>query len=232
MRAADFLLVGLLGGFLGIDRTAFMQSLVSRPIVAAPLAGLIAQDVETGLACGVLLEFLWLMRLPVGGSIPPDDSLSALCACLFAAALKSSGVAKGLESAALGALFSLPFGYLGRSADIAVRRFNGEICARARRKLSSGELVAIGPYHLAGLAMFFATGFVMAALTGAVSYYAAIVFGKISTGSGSPLFGAMLYSAVALSGAGSLLVGLNVRRGFAYYAIAAFATAAILWGVG
>ena len=50
---------------LGLDRTAALQIMISRPLVAGPLVGLLLGDALTGLTVGMLLELLWLCRMPV-----------------------------------------------------------------------------------------------------------------------------------------------------------------------
>ncbi len=233
MEGRDFLLLGMAGGLLGADRTAFLQSLASRPIVAAPLAGIIAHDLAAGLWCGILLELLWLMRLPVGGFIPPDDTLSAICAVLFASALRESGAAGLADACALGALFSLPLGYFGRNADLAVRRRNGKAYALAIRESGEGRVVRVGKSHLSGAALFFASGFCLALFLGFSSRHLGLFMGSLSPRAAPGVFGPIIFSAVLLCAAGAFLSGLNARRGLGLFAassaiaaLAAFMTGA------
>ena len=58
----------------GLDRVALVQMMISRPLVAGPLTGLVLGKPLLGLEVGMLLELLWLGRLPVGAAIPPDDT--------------------------------------------------------------------------------------------------------------------------------------------------------------
>jgi mannose/fructose/N-acetylgalactosamine-specific phosphotransferase system component IIC len=48
----------LLGAVLGTDVVSFPQAMVSRPIVAATLAGWIGGSVTDGLLAGVVLEMM------------------------------------------------------------------------------------------------------------------------------------------------------------------------------
>ena len=52
----------------GLDRVAILQIMISRPIVAAPLTALLLGDPLIGLQIGVMVELLWLARLPVGAA--------------------------------------------------------------------------------------------------------------------------------------------------------------------
>jgi mannose/fructose/N-acetylgalactosamine-specific phosphotransferase system component IIC len=148
------LLLALLGGVLELDRVAFLQVMASRPIVAGSIAGLLAGEATLGLLCGALLELVWIMDLPVGAAIPPNDTLAALLAAAFASMTPASWPAGA--RAGLGVLLALPWGYAGRALDQAVRRWNRKLLARARGAAALGR--GPGRPHLAGAVAFFAAG--------------------------------------------------------------------------
>jgi len=79
--------VSLIGAFCALDRTAFLQMMLSRPLVAATVAGALAGNWEIGLLIGVMLELCFLSEMPVGTTIPTDDTLLALAAGGAGAAL-------------------------------------------------------------------------------------------------------------------------------------------------
>ncbi|MBI5014063.1 MAG: PTS sugar transporter subunit IIC [Deltaproteobacteria bacterium] len=153
--------LGLLGGFLALDRTAFLQCMVSRPLVASTLAGVLLGEMHLGMRCGLLLELLWLMDPPVGASVPPDESLAAVLSATYAS-LTPAGWALPAR-AALGILLGLPFGYLGRWVDVRVRRANGRLIARAREGREGSSL---GRLQRIGAVRFFVAG-AAAAVAGA-----------------------------------------------------------------
>ncbi len=68
----DLLPLLLLGAVLGLDVVSFPQAMVSRPIVAATLAGAFAGMPAAGLVVGVALECLALETLPFGASRYPE----------------------------------------------------------------------------------------------------------------------------------------------------------------
>lgn len=68
----DFLPFVLLGAVLGLDVVSFPQAMISRPIVAATLAGAFAGAPAAGLVVGVALECLALETLPFGASRYPE----------------------------------------------------------------------------------------------------------------------------------------------------------------
>jgi mannose/fructose/N-acetylgalactosamine-specific phosphotransferase system component IIC len=68
----DLLPLLLLGAVLGLDVVSFPQAMISRPIVAATLAGAFAGQTAAGLVVGVALECLALETLPFGASRYPE----------------------------------------------------------------------------------------------------------------------------------------------------------------
>ena len=64
----NVLIVSIVGGILCLDRI-FVQVLISRPIVAAPVIGMILGDPYTGLIAGAFIELFWIDRLPIGAAV-------------------------------------------------------------------------------------------------------------------------------------------------------------------
>lgn len=150
--------VGVLGGILALDRAAFLQTMASRPLVASTLAGGLLGNLSMGMLCGTLLELLWLMDLPVGASLPPDETLAGVLASAFAVSAPVSWPVG--TRVALGLLLALPFGYAGRALEGWVRRWNRDLLATARERVEDGRSVL--PPHLLGGLRFFVVGSVAA----------------------------------------------------------------------
>lgn len=68
----------LLGAWAGIDSTSAGQFMVSRPVVAASLAGWIAGDPTAGALIGLILEAINLTVLPVGAARYPEIGPAAV----------------------------------------------------------------------------------------------------------------------------------------------------------
>lgn len=73
-----FLLLVLLGGFAAIDGTSFGQFMLSRPFVAATLAGAIVGRPAEGALIGIVLEAFHLTVLPVGAAKYPEGGPAAV----------------------------------------------------------------------------------------------------------------------------------------------------------
>ena len=188
LSAVEVLLLGLVGGGVALDRTAFLQLGLARPLVAAPLAGTILGAPGLGLWCGVLLELLWLTEVPVGAAVPPDEALIGVLGAVFAWA--APAVWDVPARAAAGVLLALPCGYLGRLLDVGVRRWNAGLGVRVRDRVGRGEPAGLGVAQLLGAARFFAAG-ALAAVVG-------VVFGTTLLGQIEPLLPVETEQALAL----------------------------------
>ena len=72
----DVLPLALLGAVLGLDVVSFPQAMVSRPLVAATVAGAFVGQPGSGLIAGVVLELIALETLPPGGASMNGMNLS------------------------------------------------------------------------------------------------------------------------------------------------------------
>jgi PTS system mannose-specific IIC component len=109
MTGADLPLAALLiwATVVGVDLVTAPQGLLSRPLVAATVAGWLAGDPAAGLRVGLVLELFALDVLPVGASRYPDYGAAAVGAATLAAGADrwaglGAGTALGLALAALG----------------------------------------------------------------------------------------------------------------------------------
>jgi mannose/fructose/N-acetylgalactosamine-specific phosphotransferase system component IIC len=146
----NLLQVALLAGILGLDSAAAVQVMVSRPLVAGWLTGLVCGDGMTGLAMGCLLELMNGGMLPVGAYVPPDHTLSTVVT--VAGTLRLTGPAPGVMELPFDAvmvtllLCAVPLGWLGGQIDVWVRRLNVNLSHWAEARAALGEEDAL---HLA-----------------------------------------------------------------------------------
>ena len=103
MTPEQLFTVSLLGAIIGLDVVSFPQAMISRPLVAATVAGLLLGDPAGGLLVGATLELIALETLPVGASRYPEwGSASVVGGALFA--LRPVPTSGALTMAVLGAL--------------------------------------------------------------------------------------------------------------------------------
>lgn len=211
MLIVDLILGALVALVCGLDRVAVLQLMISRPIVAAPLAGWLLGDIETGLQVGLMIELLWLARLPVGAAIPPDDTQVAVGGTVLSIGMGSLLGYSGTAFVLLCLLVAIPLGKFGQFFDRFARTRNRLTMERAEAALAAGNLSAAELYHLSGIAKF---------SLAALGTYAVIVGGGTLL---VPLLAPVLYSglehsadwirlALPLVGVAVLIGTINVNR--------------------
>ncbi len=131
------LLAGLWGGVVAVERKAFLQAMLSRPLVSATVMGALLGDVRSGVFIGMLLELFYLGTANLGASLPENDTVSATGT---AAAAATMATATGSDSTqalwAIAVLLFIPLGRLGRTWD---RMLEGYMARLARVALASAE---------------------------------------------------------------------------------------------
>lgn len=148
----DLLLLCLLGGWVAADATSFGQFMVSRPFVAATLAGLIVGNPVAGAAVGVMLEAFHLGVLPVGAARYPEAGPPAVAAgAVYAAGQPTAGVLLMVVG------FALVWEWLSGHTLHQLRQFNvGFVAGRLGERageLERRHVAAIGLDYLRGMAL-------------------------------------------------------------------------------
>ncbi len=143
----NVLIVSIAGGLLCLDRV-FIQTLISRPIVAAPVTGAILGDPYTGLIAGAFIELFWIDRLPIGAYVPPNDTVAAIL--IAACAIESGRILGHLPQGliALAVLIFVPFAYLAQQMDRWIIRGNEKPANDALKNVLDGVTPAIARKHL------------------------------------------------------------------------------------
>ncbi len=157
------LIMAVLGGLCYLDRTAALQLMLHRPLIVASLTGAVFGNFAAGAQVGAVLELLYIARLPVGASIPPDDTGAALYGGAAAATGASSiGLDPGSFCAIL--LLSVACAEIGKFVDRSVRRINGRIAHLTLESVDRGDAMAVENGLLAGLTLFALSGVAIAVL--------------------------------------------------------------------
>jgi PTS system mannose-specific IIC component len=139
----------MLGAVLGLDVVSFPQAMVSRPIVAATLAGAFIGHPEAGLLIGVVLELIALDTLPFGASRYPEwGSAAVVGGALFAA--QPPGMPGALPASLLAALLTAS---ISGWSMVVLRRFIATRLERTRDSIETGSRNALLSLHLSGMTM-------------------------------------------------------------------------------
>jgi PTS system mannose-specific IIC component len=107
-----------------------------------------------GLQIGMMVELLWLARLPVGAAIPPDDTQVSIAGSVLAINLGHALNASGIELVLLCLRVAIPLGKVGQFFDHFSRQSNVRLLARAEAGLANGNLFSAELQHLKGLVNF------------------------------------------------------------------------------
>ncbi|HET9986209.1 MAG TPA: PTS sugar transporter subunit IIC [Longimicrobiales bacterium] len=196
----NWLAVALLGGIVGLDSTAFGQVMLSRPLVAGTLTGLVLGRPLAGLAVGLALEVFALVILPVGAARYPEVATGAVASA--AAYVDATGYGAPEPLLLLAIAFGLVWENVAGQSVILIRHQNERLVA-GDRTLNSLTARSLERRHLTAMSLDFARGAVVSlvgALVGSVllrtvaPYWAlgsAVALGIIVVG-GSGMVGATL----------------------------------------
>ena len=147
MIDAQLLPFVLLGAILGLDVVSFPQAQVSRPIVAATVAGAFAGSPLAGLMLGAVLELIALETLPVGASRYPEwGSASVVGGVLYASA---DSDAPGAMTICV--LLTLAIAYLGGLSMVLLRKQNAAWARLRRERLEAGSRNTVVRLQVGGL---------------------------------------------------------------------------------
>ncbi|OYV73065.1 MAG: hypothetical protein B7Z72_03345 [Gemmatimonadetes bacterium 21-71-4] len=168
MTLAELVPIALLGGVAGLDTVSFPQAMISRPLVAATLGGMLAGAPMHGLLAGAVLELIALETLPVGASRYPEwGSASVVAGAIYATVAEGREVVGSLVVAVLGGLF---MAWIGGWTMVKLRQRNAVWATRRRADLDAGSRGAVVGLQLSGLTADLARGVALSALA-----YAALV---------------------------------------------------------
>jgi mannose/fructose/N-acetylgalactosamine-specific phosphotransferase system component IIC len=158
----------ILGAVVGLDVVSFPQAMISRPLVAATLAGALTGRPGQGMLLGAVLELIALETLPVGASRYPEwGSASVVGGAVFAE--HATDVAGAMPMAAFATLLTA---LASLATMTAVRRLNAR-WARARLEaLARGSQRTVMGLQVFGLTADLVRG-------GLLTYVALLVFHPI-----------------------------------------------------
>lgn len=162
-----FLLAAFVSAITYIDATAVGQTMISRPIVSAPIIGLIFGDLQTGILVGVLLELLWIGTLPIGATVPPESTFAAVNTVAIAVLTGFTDI----SSLVLIFILLIPFVYLASFLEDKIRSKNNRLTIMAEKVIEEGRLDKLVLLHFLGLSRFFIKTFVISLIAVLIGYY-------------------------------------------------------------
>lgn len=155
------LLLSVLVALLITENYGYGYWMISRPIFAGPLIGLILGDLQTGLIVGASVELMFMGVLPIGGSVPPNAQIAGIIGTIYAIQA---------ESTALGITLALPIGILAQFLIMLAWNLNIYLVHKSDKAIVDGNTRKMELLHLSGILVFFSVFF--------VSSFLAIYFGS------------------------------------------------------
>ena len=156
----DIVPIAVLGGLLGLDVVSFPQAMISRPLVAATLAGVLVGHSASGLLVGAVLELIALETLPFGASRYPEwGSASVVGGAIFAS--HPSHPAGAMTCAMVAALATT---WIGGWTMVKLRQANAGWARDRRDALEAGSRGAVTSLQLMGMTADLARGAVLTGL--------------------------------------------------------------------
>jgi mannose/fructose/N-acetylgalactosamine-specific phosphotransferase system component IIC len=132
-------LAGAFGGLVALERRAFLQAMLSRPLVAATLMGILLDDAPSGVFVGLLLELFHLGSANLGAALTDNETLAATGTAAAAAALaRGNGGTPAIWSLAI--LCFIGLGPAGRRLDRALEAYSARLASKALASADTGEL--------------------------------------------------------------------------------------------
>ncbi len=204
-----------LAGLLALDATAVLQVMVSQPIVAGALAGLVCGDVVSGTLLGAVLQLVWLGALPVGAAGFPDAPVGTVVGVGLASLLIGAGLGSAW-STALGIAVALAVGAAGRNVVARLRRFNVRLAAAAAGGAAEGNASSVSRAVALGILTRFGAGVALAGTSLGVSYFALRMLPLAEVRAGFPgfIWAAPIAAAVVAHGSRKLLERTLIVVGF------------------
>lgn len=129
--------------------------MISRPIIIAPVVGILLGNPYAGLIIGAILELFWIDRIPVGIYIPPNDSVAAAFAASLAILAGQTLGAVNHEMIALSILLAIPFGIAVKKIDVKIVESNNVLSDQALEAAKSLDIRAIERKTYLGLLKVF-----------------------------------------------------------------------------
>lgn len=156
----DLIPLALLGGVLGLDVVSFPQAMISRPLVAATLAGGLIGHPLSGLLVGAALELIALDTLPFGASRYPEwGSAAVVGGALFAT--HPSHPAGGMTLAVICALATA---WIGGWTMVKLRQQNAAWAAQRRVAIDAGARGSVIGLQLLGMSADLVRGILLTAV--------------------------------------------------------------------
>lgn len=159
-----WLTVALWGGMVGLDGTSFPQAMISRPLIAGTVTGLLFGRPIEGAVVGFLVEIFALTTLPIGAAQYPESGTATVAAATAYLVAAPAGLHPGYLVLAL--IFALGWERVTALTVVLHRRATGRMLIRPRA-VGAGKLER---RHLAAMTVDFLRGAMVSLVGGLLGF--------------------------------------------------------------
>nr|WP_320116391.1 PTS sugar transporter subunit IIC [uncultured Desulfuromonas sp.] len=132
----------------GLDRTAIGQFQLGRPLVCSAAAGYLLGVFPQAFQLGLMMELLWLMRVPVGAAVAPDDTSASLGGVILLYFFSFGHPQQDLMLVVAVAVIALMTAEIGKLFDIRSRHQNEKRFQNAVSHLAEQRWSVLQQNHL------------------------------------------------------------------------------------
>jgi hypothetical protein len=149
--ASDLLPLALLGAVLGLDVVSFPQAMLSRPVVAATIAGAFIGEPVAGLFIGAILELIAIDTLPFGASRYPEWGSAAVVGGVLFAGRGEGATLPGAGALLFAVAGTLLTAWVGGVSMVWLRRLNARLARQRAPALDAGSGRTVVGLQLLGM---------------------------------------------------------------------------------
>ena len=146
---------------LSIDVRTIGGTLISRPLVVAPLTGWILGDIKTGFMVAYFIELVWVGMLPVGAYLPVEALPVTVIATFFASHMAAVDRSSSEAIIMFAIMISIPFGFMSRWLESHIRELNSKLSEKLEDQFSGERLPDIALVQYANIGLSFAKIFLV-----------------------------------------------------------------------
>lgn len=161
----ELIIISLFGGIVAMDTTASWQVMISQPLVACSIIGLLFGNPQLGLLVGILLELPWLTEIPAGGTHISEGNLGSIVAAGLAIRLVEHEI--NTENIVL--IFSILWGilvtWIGEKLVESMRKTNVMFAYRADKAAAQANYKKITLLNIGGIGHALSLGTLLVAIS-------------------------------------------------------------------
>lgn len=132
----DIIIPGILiASVLSLDTTHAFQTMLSQPVFACPLLGLLFGNPLAGLLMGMMFELIFLKVIPMGGNAFPENNSAAMSGTILWIALSRAFPDQFYSFVPVVLVVSVLLAFLGMKLTVYHRRKNILLLERASRDI-------------------------------------------------------------------------------------------------